>query len=381
MTIRVDLPATAFRSAVSTSADWRAAARNCAGHLNGLAGGTLGFAYLSDAHADHAGDILHFLKTQTGITNWVGTVGMGISAGDREVFDQPALATMVGRLPEDGFHLLPSLPNAAIDGHMDRRTKAWIDSARPLLGLVHGDPRNPEVPATIASLAERSQAFLVGGLSSGRSGLPQLAGDIAEGGLSGVLFAGSLPVVTGLTQGCSPIGPRRQITAARRNIVAEIDGRPALEVLKADIGELLARDLRRVAGFIFAALPVPESDTGDYLVRNITAIDPSKGLIAIGELVDPGQEILFTRRDKRAAVQDLGRMLDSVTRRFDGRTPKGAVYVSCLARGPNQFGSESEEVRHICAAIGNIPMVGFFANGEISHNRLYGYTGVLMVFL
>jgi small ligand-binding sensory domain FIST len=25
--------------------------------------------------------------------------------------------------------------------------------------------------------------------------------------------------------------------------------------------------------------------------------------------------------------------------------------------------------------------VGFFCNGEISHNRLYGYTGVLTLFL
>jgi small ligand-binding sensory domain FIST len=30
---------------------------------------------------------------------------------------------------------------------------------------------------------------------------------------------------------------------------------------------------------------------------------------------------------------------------------------------------------------GDIPLVGFFCNGEISHNRLYGYTGVLTLFI
>jgi small ligand-binding sensory domain FIST len=35
----------------------------------------------------------------------------------------------------------------------------------------------------------------------------------------------------------------------------------------------------------------------------------------------------------------------------------------------------------ISRTLGDIPLVGFFANGEISHNRLYGYTGVLTVFL
>jgi len=173
----------------------------------------------------------------------------------------------------------------------------------------------------------------------------------------------------------------RTVTAARRNIIAEIDGRPALEVFKEDIGELLARDLRRVAGYIFTALPVTGSDTGDYLVRNIVAIDPASGLMAIGEEIDPGRPILFTRRDRAAAVQDLDRMLTGLTRRLNGRRPQGAVYVSCLARGPNLFGSDSEELRQVQAALGDIPLVGFFANGEISHDRLYGYTGVLTVFL
>jgi len=34
-------------------------------------------------------------------------------------------------------------------------------------------------------------------------------------------------------------------------------------------------------------------------------------------------------------------------------------------------------VRH---ALGDVPLVGFFANGEIARRHLYGYTGVLTVF-
>ena len=32
-------------------------------------------------------------------------------------------------------------------------------------------------------------------------------------------------------------------------------------------------------------------------------------------------------------------------------------------------------------ALGEVPLVGFFANGEISHHRLYAHTGVLTLFL
>ena len=61
--------------------------------------------------------------------------------------------------------------------------------------------------------------------------------------------------------------------------------------------------------------------------------------------------------------------------------PRGGLYYSCVGRGPNLFGGESEEANMIREALGEFPLVGFFCNGEISHNRLYGYTGVLTLFL
>jgi small ligand-binding sensory domain FIST len=45
------------------------------------------------------------------------------------------------------------------------------------------------------------------------------------------------------------------------------------------------------------------------------------------------------------------------------------------------FGAKSEELGFIRNSLGDFPLVGFFANGEISHNRLYGYTGVLTLFV
>jgi small ligand-binding sensory domain FIST len=31
--------------------------------------------------------------------------------------------------------------------------------------------------------------------------------------------------------------------------------------------------------------------------------------------------------------------------------------------------------------LGPVPLAGFYANGEIYHSRLYGYTGVMLLFL
>jgi small ligand-binding sensory domain FIST len=59
----------------------------------------------------------------------------------------------------------------------------------------------------------------------------------------------------------------------------------------------------------------------------------------------------------------------------------GAIYVSCAGRGGPHFGAPSAELQIVRRALGEVPLVGFFAGGEIAHRHLYGYTGVLTVFV
>jgi small ligand-binding sensory domain FIST len=62
------------------------------------------------------------------------------------------------------------------------------------------------------------------------------------------------------------------------------------------------------------------------------------------------------------------------------RRMAGAVYVSCAGRGGPHFGAPSAELAIVRRALGDVPLVGFFAAGEIARHHLYGYTGVLTVF-
>jgi small ligand-binding sensory domain FIST len=59
---------------------------------------------------------------------------------------------------------------------------------------------------------------------------------------------------------------------------------------------------------------------------------------------------------------------------------KHLAHVSCAARGGPHFGSPSAELQIVRRALGDVPLVGFFAGGEIARHHLYGYTGVLTVF-
>ena len=375
MTIATQLGDSGFRAALVRDLTVDRSVEAVARQLGDVANATLGFAYLTDPLAPQAHEVLAGLKAATGIPAWVGCVGMGVCGGATEVFGGSGLAVMTAVMPADSFRIV------RIDAEgVPSDVRAWAKRQIQTIGLMHGDPADASVPQAMQAVVDDAGAFLVGGLASGRAGTPHIADTVHEGGVSGVLFSGTVPVVSGLSQGCSPIGPVHRITGCHGSVIDTIDDRPALEVLKQDVGDVLARDLRRAAGYIFAALPVSGSDTGDYLVRNIIAADTESGRVAIGDRVTAGQSILFTRRDHAAAVHDLDRMLGDVTRRLNGAKPRGAIYVSCVARGPNLFGTDSDEVRQVQAALGDVPLVGFFANGEFAHDRLYGYTGVLTVF-
>ncbi len=372
-----------YLSGLGVGSDWASCAKACLDDLGELPpGANLGFLYATDILADDLSSLLAFLRGKTGVKDWVGSVGLGIAATGVEIYDRPAAAVLIAALPEKSFRVFAPLGGGADDGGLaafKNDHNAWLAAHGPVFGVAHGDPRTRALDEILSAFNSVTSCFLVGGLSASRGGLPQIAGAVTEGGLSGVLFDPGVRAVVGLTQGCTPIGETRTITATEGDAIVELDGRPALEVFKEDIGDLLAHDLRRVAGYIFAGFPIAGSDTGDYLVRNLTGIDMGQGWIQVGEPVEPGRRVVFCRRDHDSARADLRRMLKDVKRRA-GKGPKAALYFSCIARGRNLFGERSEELKLVQSELGDLPLAGFFANGEISNDRLYGYTGVLAVF-
>ena len=365
-----------FRSGHASDADWETLTASCLTQIGNIpAGANLGFVYVSDTLDEDLPLIADRLREDTGVDHWVGTVGFGVMVGGREYFDTPAMVVLVGALDEDAFRIMSTidtpgdpLPDEVMD---------WVARRNPMLGVVHADPRNAYVGDILNSITDDTEAFLVGGLTASRGKQGQIADGLTEGGVSGVLFAEDVGVTTGLSQGCSPVGEIHEVTKAKDNILFQLDGKPALDVFKEDIGDVLARNLERVGGYIHAALPISGDDSGDYLVRNVVGVDPDNKLVAIGERISAGDRVMFVRRDGPSAMEDLHRMLADVISRSNG-TPKAALYYSCVARGPNLFGPDSEELKAVQGALGDeVPVVGFFANGEISKNRLYGYTGVL----
>jgi small ligand-binding sensory domain FIST len=369
-------------AAAAAAGDPAHLASDCLAGLAPIPEANLGILYVTEPAAAALPDMMRELTANTGVNSWAGGVGLGVCSTDIEVFGEPAAVVIIGAVPEDGFRIFGTTRDPGAD--VARRHAAWIKKSGPTLALVHADPRCPDLTQTAVDVASATGAFLVGGLVSHRCERPLIAvgadGDgLGSNGVAGVMLAPEVAVATSLTQGCMPIGPVHRVDEARDNIVMVIDGRPAFSVFLDDIGPEAGRDLRRLGGVIFVGLPVAGSDTGDYLVRNLMAIDPGRGWVVIGAEIAVGDQLLFCRRDPQSARGDMVRMVRQLAGRVGG-PPQAGVYVSCVARGANLFGEPGVETRLIRDTFGDFPLVGFFANGEISRDRLYGHTGVLTLF-
>lgn len=334
-----------------------------------------GFLYFTEPLKPAVPQMVAALREATGIAHWVGTVGVGVLATGIEYLDEPAACVLAADWSADDYRVFSgkSRPPALAD-----RTPGGATAAH--FAIIHADPATPDLADLIGDMSMKvASGFIVGGLSSASGRTLQIADDVLEGGLSGLVVSSAVGVATRLTQGCMALPTRHIVTAGERNVIVAIDDRPALDVFREVAGEL-GSDLARAARTLLVGLPVTGSDRGDYLVRNIVGVDPRNKVIAIGNAVEPGMPLLFCRRDAASARADLERMLDEIVQDLPG-PPLGGLYVSCLGRGEHMFGRRSAELGILRDHLGDVPLAGFFANGEISHDRLYGYTGVLTLFV
>lgn len=374
---------------------------------------TLGWCYISDALAHGTQAILDGLRQRLPHVAWVGAVGVGVLATRVEYMDEPALVVMLCNLPRADFRIfhgrqpLPALSRV----RSGQDSLAW----HAHVAQVHADARSPDLPELIAELASRTDTgYLFGGLSAGQhhsqhlaldphdtAGLsPDAAAGIWDGGLSGVAFGERVRLVSRVSQGCAPVGPRREITAADRNVIYELDGEPALTCLLRDLGvtatvsgsgwqrEALPKVRATLAGLTDAASDLLSHGRhfgADTRVRHLIGLDPARQGVALADEVEVGMQMAFCQRHAQAARQDLVRICAEIREEFDpqdhpGSRAVGAVYISCAGRGGEHFGAPNAEMEILAHALGDIPVVGFFAGGEIARHHLYGYTGVLTVF-
>ena len=376
----------------------------------------LGLVFISSAFSSEYSRLMPLLQEHLNLPMLIGcgaggVIGMNSDYQAEEIEGEPALSLTLAHLPDVAIH--PFHLSADDLPDLDSSPDQWVEliGVKPedqpqfillvdpyfgqindfLLGLDYAYPGSVKVGGVASTGA-------MGGATGVFSGSKRYSEEIV-----GLALSGNIVIETIVAQGCRPIGHPYRVTQAESNIVLEVetpsaDSEPEtkfsvsvrlspLEALQDLVQELSEEDRQLAQHSLFVGVVRDEFkqklEPGDFLIRNLIGVDPKAGAIAIGDRVRPGQRIQFHLRDSRTSAEDLELLIERYQRQASsfpqGVTNAGALMFSCLGRGEGLYGEPNFDSR-LFRRYFNIPLSGFFCNGEIGPVRdttfLHGYTSV-----
>ncbi len=377
-----------WASALAVGSSLEAAVAAAGARVRAALGGgpaDLLLAFVSGHHAAAFDRVPALLAAHCPAATVLGCSAAGVIGGGHEVEDRPAVALMAAVLPGvelAAFHLDPEAPSVP----------AVPAGGEPPHFVLLADPFTFDAERFVRAL---DVAFpgsrTVGGLASGgrQPGANALfhGRRVHRGGCVGVALAGDVAMDAIVAQGCRPIGEPAFVTRCERNLLYELDGRRAADVLRALFDAATPQERMLFRDSLFLGIVMDEAQqtyrAGDFLIRNLLGLDPRSGALAVGSALRPGIIVQLHLRDAAASAHEL-RTLLAAHRAHAPAPPDGVLLFSCLGRGLRLYGTPDHDTGLLRAALGEVPIGGFFCNGEIGPVRgqtfLHGYTSACGLF-
>ena len=220
-----------------------------------------------------------------------------------------------------------------------RGMQSVLGSEAPIFGGLAGDSLNFERTVVISNEGVSADAVVAIGL-----------------------YGKHLQVET-VTSHFNQTGEMIEITAAQGNLLSEINGRPALEVLEEFILKEEGAGVTESLNFPFIILD-PATHQPLYC-RTIHEYNTEDGSLLAAGSFPVGPAKMINMRDKKNFLLD--------TKETSGRLEKNrhqfAIVVSCAARRGTLGNNWKEELPLISEALGEIPSIGFYSYGEIGKSN------------
>jgi small ligand-binding sensory domain FIST len=343
-------------------------------------------AFATADHREQFSDLVERLWLELDPQAMIGCAAEGVIGGDREIERSPGIAVLAGQLPEARVHPI-HIPTRewrdllSVPEELCERLGLG-DQTRVVVGI--GDPWTCPLNQLMQAMDTLApHAPLVGGMASAAraqgENLLVRNDQVTDQGFVGLSLSGAIDVQTVVSQGARPIGRPLVITRARDNIIEQLGGRNAMEVLREIILALPQHEQELLQHGLLIGRAISEYresfGRGDFLVRNITGADQQSGAIALADYVRVGQTIQFHVRDSASADEDLRLMLESAASKGP---PAAGLLFSCNGRGTRMFNSPNHDIGVSNRAIPATPLAGFFAAGEIGpvggRNFIHGHT-------
>ena len=388
-----------WASAVSERPDLEEAMEEVAAEVRAELGDTrpdLAAVFVSPHHAQGYDRIGAMVSEALGASVLLGCSGGGVIGGGQEVEFRPGLSLTAAALP--GVELLPFHVEEGTLPDPDAPPEAW----ERLVGtspenaphfLLLADPFTFPAERLVQGLDYAFGASIkIGGLASGAQrpgGNALFFGDqVHRSGAIGAALQGNVAVEAIVAQGCRPVGPVMRITRCAHNMLIELDDRPAVEALRTLFHTMSEEDQTLASHSLFLGIAMDtlqdEPELGDFLVRNLMGMDPRTGALAIGEMLQEGQQVRFHLRDATTSGEELDGLLARYAGDRPGAPDWGSLLFSCLGRGEGLYGVPNHDSDLFRRYVGRVPLGGFFCNGEIGPvggtTFLHGYTSSFGIF-
>ncbi len=334
--------------------------------------------------------ILRAVAAEAKTREVAGCSSLGVIASEREVESGHALVVIVfGGLDVAGRRFfVPTLRGrgAEVAAEIARAVRPSLGKSNLL--CLFADTYNMDAEKLLPALAQELPGVAITGGGASEDGTVGetfvFCGDtVSNNAVSGMLIAGDFELTIASSLACAPIGPAHRVTAARDNVILELDGRSAYEVFSEAAGPLVD-DLRRALAFVFLAVPMdPAADTierGKFLVRNIVGASQEHGALAVAHHPKAGDTVGFVLRDAERARGNLKDTLEGLSKRVIV-PPVFGLYFDCVSRGSGLYNIPGHDSAYIRQYLGEIPIGGFFTGFEIGPagdtTAILQYSGVL----
>ncbi|HEY4330185.1 MAG TPA: FIST N-terminal domain-containing protein [Phycisphaerae bacterium] len=395
-------------SALSALASPPAIAQDIEGQLAATRPPDLLLVFVSYALADAFESIVTMLRQALKPVHLLAVAAESIIGVDQEVERSSAVSALAIDMPKDAilhsFHIAEDEWQEVLSEEEFLRRQVMPRGAFGSGGLggeenpvraffMFGDPyTTPIVQLLDACTHSFPGAPVIGGMASGmqHQGDTRLAlnDEIHSSGLVGISFSGNVEIDCVVSQGCRPVGETFVVTKCHQNVIEQLDGKPALAAIEEMVQglPLLDRQLLTTGGLQIGRVIDQGKGNygrGDFLIRSLVGVDRKTGVVSIGDMVRGGQTLQFHVRDARAADEEMRLLLEGESMLADSNAA-GALLITCNGRGTRLFEKPNHDVELTRKILGNIPIAGFFAAGELGpvgeKNFIHGHTAALALF-
>jgi small ligand-binding sensory domain FIST len=383
-----------FSNALITNANWSdEVVKSCQTIIEDIVvSPDIAVVFASPHFADEFQDIADAIQETLQPSNMIGCVGDSIVSGGREIEGDPAITIWAAALPDTKIEttrlLLERVSNRGFISGTEELPLDQITEREESALIVLGEPFSFPADLLLSQLVtDYPELRVIGGMASGfqqpGKNLVLVNGTVYCEGAAGLLIAGGVKVRSVVSQGCRPIGDRSIITKVEQNVILELGGKPAMQVLEEMFIRLPTSDHDLMSKGFFLGRVISEYqddyEMGDFLIRNVMSMDNERRAVVVNDYFQVGQTVQFQVRDEESASNELRQLL----KKTDPAEIRGGLVFTCNGRGTRLFAEPDHDAGVIRETVGEIPLAGFFAQGEIGpvgrENHMHGYTASVLL--